>query len=230
MLKPTYNSTVYDTLSIVLCPVCKGEIKIRHVKINKINKQYNSLSATELKKLVKGAQRFEQQAIDRLCQLFKPLVLREAYKSYIVGTLGDDAQNTAWEIFLEFIHNYHGNKYRLLPGLIQMHLSFKLMHKVYPKRNTNVKAEAILDAVDSNGSKLLDPSDEHACINKFFENKFFEGIYAHLTPKQSDIIDAVYRHNMDLKKYSEEQNISYTAAYQLKNRALDILKNVVTYE
>ena len=67
-------------------------------------------------------------------------------------------------------------------------------------------------------------------LDKFFENKFFEGIYAHLTPKQSDIIDAVYRHNMDLKKYSEEQNISYTAAYQLKNRALGILKNVVTYE
>ena len=104
MLKPTYNSTVYDTLSSVLCPDCKGEIKIRHAKINK---PYNSLSATELKKLVKGAQRFEQQAIDRLCQLFKPLVLREAYKSYVVGTLGDDAQNTAWEIFLEFIHNYH---------------------------------------------------------------------------------------------------------------------------
>ena len=201
--------------------------KIRHAKNTK---KFNTLSATELKNLVQGAQSFDQHAIDRLCAIFKPLIIAATHKSYIIGTLGGDAENTAWEIFLEFIHNYHGNKYRLLPGLIQMHLSFKLMHKVYPKRNTNVKTEAILDAVDSNGSKLLDPSDEHACINKFFENKFFEGIYAHLTPKQSDIIDAVYRHNMDLKKYSEEQNISYTAAYQLKNRALDILKNVVTYE
>lgn len=179
---------------------------------------------------MKEAQSFDQQAIDRLCQLFKPLVLAEAYKSYVVGNLGDDAQNTAWEIFLEFIHNYQGNKYRLLPGLIQMNLCYKLMHKIYPKRITNVEAEAILDAVDSNGSKLLDPSDEQACINNFFEDKFFESIFAHLTPKQSDIIDAVYRYNMDLKKYSEEQNISYTAAYQLKARALDILKNVLKNE
>ncbi|MGN1398744.1 MAG: hypothetical protein ACI4WG_01935 [Erysipelotrichaceae bacterium] len=180
--------------------------------------------------MVQGAQSSDQRAIDRLCQLFKPLILAEAYKSYVVGKLGDDAENTAWEIFLEFIHNYHGNKYRLLPGLIQTNLYYNLMHKVYPKRITTVKAEAILDNVDDNGNKLLDPSDEQACINNFLEDKFFEEIFVHLTQKQKDIIDAVYRHNMNLKDYSDEQNITYTAAYLLEKRALGILKNVLVHE
>ena len=201
--------------------VHKEEVEIRtKVKTNK----YNSFTATELKNLVQAAQRYEQNAIDRLCDSFKPLILKEAYKSYVVAKLGDDAENTAWEIFLEFIHAYQGNKYRLLPGLVQMHLSYELLHRVYPRTQSMVEAELLLDATDSDGKRIMDPSDKNMCMDGFFEENFFEGLYQGLTPKQRDVIDAVYRHHMSLAEYGQQTGITYTAAYLLEKRALAIIK------
>ena len=106
--------------------------------------EYRAFTPTELKSLVQRAQSFDQQAIDRLCAAFTPLIYKEASRSYIAAALGGDAVNIAWEIFLEFLHSYKGNKYRLLPGLIQKHLYYELMHKVY--RNKPEQAIISLDS------------------------------------------------------------------------------------
>ena len=60
-----------------------------------------------------AAQRFEQPAIDKLCADFTPLINKEAHRQSVFNALGEDAVNIAWEIFLEFIHSYKGNNYRL---------------------------------------------------------------------------------------------------------------------
>lgn len=177
--------------------------------------------------MVQAAQSFDQHAIDRLCEAFRPLIIAEAHRSYVIGKLGDDAENTAWEIFLEFIHSYKGNKYRLLPGLIQTNLSYELLHRVYPRSLVSVQGDALLDITDEDGKALLEPSDNNACIDGFFEDSFFEEVYKHLTPKQVDIIDAVYRHNLSLAEYAEQQCITYTGAYRLEQRALNILSKVL---
>ena len=159
--------------------------KIRHAKNTK---KFNTLSATELKNLVQGAQSFDQHAIDRLCAIFKPLIIAATHKSYIIGTLGGDAENTAWEIFLEFIHQYKGNKFSLLPGLIKTHIEYELLHKLYPRKPVSVEDEVILDATDGNGQRLYEPSDNNASMDKFFEERFFKDVYTCLTPRQRDVI------------------------------------------
>lgn len=53
--------------------------------------------------LVCRAQNDEQVAIDELCQIFKPLIYSEAKRQTVYNVLGEDAVNTAWTIFLNFI-------------------------------------------------------------------------------------------------------------------------------
>ena len=54
--------------------------------------------------------------------------------------------NTAWVIFLEFIKKYNGCDYRHLPGLIQCHLRYELLHCCISqsKHNKNASLEDVL--------------------------------------------------------------------------------------
>ena len=198
--------------------------KIRHAKNTK---KFNTLSATELKNLVQGAQSFDQHAIDRLCAIFKPLIIAATHKSYIIGTLGGDAENTAWEIFLEFIHQYKGNKFSLLPGLIKTHIEYELLHKLYPRKPVSVEDEVILDATDGNGQRLYEPSDNNASMDKFFEERFFKDVYAYLTPRQRDVIDAICKYRMSVVEYSKDQGIAYSSAFLLLRRSLKAVRSII---
>ncbi len=84
----------------------------------------------QLKNLVQAAQRGEQEAIDKLCHDFAPLIYKEAKGSNVQNALGEDAVNTAWVIFLEFIQRYKGNNFRLLPGLVRKHVHYGLLHSI----------------------------------------------------------------------------------------------------
>lgn len=198
--------------------VHKEEVEIStKVKTNK----YNSFTATELKNLIQAAQRYEQNAIDRLCDAFKPLILKEAYKSYVVAKLGDDAENTAWEIFLEFIHAYQGNKYRLLPGLIQMNLHYSLLHRAYPEMQISVS--------DTLLSQPTDSRTQADCSNNSFEDEIcnhahMQFLLNELTEKQRDIVLSTIIEGLTLDEYRKEHNISFKVAYERQKTALNKLK------
>ena len=57
-------------------------MNIDHIRLNHFN------SAAELKELVLAAQQGQQQAIDKLCGAFKPLIMQEAHHSYVTQALG----------------------------------------------------------------------------------------------------------------------------------------------
>ena len=82
------------------------------------------------------AQALNQQAIDKLCEQFKPLILKEARRESVFKSLGEDAISIAWTVFLGFIHRYNGTYYKHLPGLIQCHLRYELLHSVQKKGDT----------------------------------------------------------------------------------------------
>lgn len=92
---------------------------------------------TQLKNLVEAAQKGSREAIDRLCHDFAPLIYKEARRTNVQGALGEDAVNTAWVIFLEFIQKYKGSNYRLLPGLVQKHVHYGLLHSITKNKHLN---------------------------------------------------------------------------------------------
>lgn len=104
---------------------------------------------TQLKNLVEAAQKGDREAIGRLCHDFAPLIYKEARRSNVQGALGEDAVNTAWVIFLEFIQRYKGSNYRLLPGLVQKHVHYGLLHHAGKSNqsNTETSLEAALPSL-----------------------------------------------------------------------------------
>ena len=180
------------------------------------------LSTAQLEELVLAAQKGEQVAIDAMCTNFKPLVMQEAHRSYVAQALGEEAENTAWVYFLEFIMSYKDNCYQLLPVLIKMKLRFAFMQKIYRKKH--VATQFLLDATNEDGRRLYEPSMEDKNIEKILFNVGLTYALKCLTAKQRHIVEATVMGEMSLTDYSQKHGLSYTAAYLLQKRALSILK------
>lgn len=96
-----------------------------------------TFTLTDFKELVISAQHGNSQAIDVLCTSFKPLIYKEAYRYEIREALGEDSVNTAWLIFLELIKSYKDRDFGHLPGLLQYHVHFGLLHKATRGKSVN---------------------------------------------------------------------------------------------
>ena len=174
-------------------------------------------SAAELKELVHAAQRGDTVAIEALCIAFRPLIMKEANRSYIIQTLGEDAVNTAWEIFLDYIQKYDKTGYLKLPGLLKTTLRYELFHKAF--RGISVSDCTCLDANENSGSSLV-VSDEHLFVEKIENKSIVDYLLEQLTEKQKKLIQAVFMHNINLHQFSKLEGISYKVAHARQQAAL----------
>lgn len=179
-------------------------------------------NADQLKELVMAAQTGNQVAINTLCEAFKPLILKEAYRINIAQSLGEDAENTAWEIFLDFIYKYDKDSYLKLPGLLKKHLYFALLQKL--QRQKSVVPTAMLNQTDANGQSLVEPSDGNRLMDEFYLKAQLSAALNKLTPKQKDVIVSTYLAGYSLTEYAEHNRITLAAACLLQKRALLALK------
>ena len=186
------------------------------------NKKY-TFTLTEFRELVISAQQGNSQAIDVLCTSFKPLIYKEAYRYEVREALGEDAVNTAWLIFLEQIKKYDGRDFGHLPGLLQYHVHFGLLHKA--TRGKSVKDCYYLDAEEErDGMQIADKFDAIAQIE---EHQALQYAFKRLTDKQRDIINAMQKPDMTITKYSKEHKISYKTAYLHLQRGLENIKRAI---
>ena len=122
-----------------------------------------TFTLTEFKELVHSAQKGDREAINVLCTAFKPLIYKEAYRYEVREALGEDAVNTAWLIFLEQIKKYDGRDFGHLPGLLQYHVHYGLLHKF--TRGKSVKDCYYLDAEEEgDGMQIAEKFDAIAQI------------------------------------------------------------------
>ena len=196
-------------------------MNIDHISLNHFN------SAAELKELVLAAQQGQQQAIDKLCGAFKPLIMQEAHHSYVAQALGEEAENTAWMLFLEFIMNYKGKKYLVLPGLVKQYLHYELLHLVYPRTITSVNAALILDETDADGHPLHEIPRDELIDNQFHDVKYINQLLKHLTAKQREVIEATIIGFQTLEEYSSKKGLSFTTVYLHQQRGLKKLRKVL---
>lgn len=169
-----------------------------------------------------AAQRFGDEAIAKLCETFKPLVLKEAYNSHIVAELGEDALNSAWEIFLGFVQAYSKRSYRAFPTLARIHLHYELHHKAF--RSNSVLDSVILDETDVQGRRLYNPSDENSLMDKLHEKKLAEDLLATLTDKQRQVIVETVIEGYTLEEFARTKGINSACAYRLRKRGLALLR------
>lgn len=195
------------------------------VKTPHCQKQRHKFTLSEFKKLICEAQAHNKMAIDMLCAAFAPLIYKESSQSNIRASLGEDAVNMAWVIFLDFIKKYNGRDYRHLPGLIQCHLRYELLHKI--TRYNSIKNYTSLDLTDSDGNFLQIP-DKHNAIEQLENNQMLAHALNSLTKRQREIILAVHFQGYTLQEYSKLQKISYKTFYLHYQRALAKLKKLLS--
>lgn len=147
------------------------------------------------------------------------MIYKEARQSSVYNALGEDAVNTAWEIFLSFIYKYDGNNYRLLPGLIQKHVHYGLLHALH-QEGCLLDCDA-LDAGEDYADTL---ADKHDVIAECEDRLSIKSAVNKLANQQQLVINEVFLQDHSLKECSEKYGISKQSCYTYKLRALRLLK------
>ena len=75
------------------------------------------MTSDELRVLIPQAQAGNSYAIHRLCEGFSRLIFKVSHRDITYRILGEDAENTAWMWFLEFVNSYQGDKFSSFPEL-----------------------------------------------------------------------------------------------------------------
>ncbi|WP_304256062.1 RNA polymerase sigma factor [Phascolarctobacterium succinatutens] len=213
----TKNCPEQENTEQVICCMPEG------TEPQNCTEEKTTFTLTEFKELVHSAQKGDREAINVLCTAFKPLIYKEAYRYEVREALGEDAVNTAWLIFLEQIKKYDGRDFGHLPGLLQYHVHYGLLHKF--TRGKSVKDCYYLDAEEEgDGMQITEKFD---AIAQMEDNQAMQLAFKRLTDKQRNIINAMQEPDMTIKKYSEEHKISYITAYLHLHRGLDKLKRMI---
>ena len=193
-------------------------------QLKKSNPCKNSISITALKELIIAAQAYDQTAIDKLCQAFRPLILKEANRVFIRKALGQDAENTAWEIFLDLVHSYNETKYSLFPGLVRKKIHYMLIQRVVRKKSVaDIKVLQILDDPNS----TLQISDNNVQAEENQNSLMVQMLLKNLTFKQKKVLLATVLYGYTLTEYCQMENISYKVAYTHRQKALLRLKKAL---
>ncbi len=213
----TKNCPEQENTEQVICCVPEG------TEPQDCTEEKTTFTLTEFKELVHSAQKGDREAINVLCTAFKPLIYKEAYRYEVREALGEDAVNTAWLIFLEQIKKYDGRDFGHLPGLLQYHVHYGLLHKF--TRGKSVKDCYYLDAEEEGDETQI--AEKFDAIAQMEDNQAMQLAFKRLTDKQRNIINAMQEPDMTIKKYSEEHKISYKTAYLHLHRGLDNLKRMI---
>ena len=213
----TKNCPEQENTEQVICCVPEG------TEPQECTEEKTTFTLTEFKELVHSAQKGDREAINVLCTAFKPLIYKEAYRYEVREALGEDAVNTAWLIFLEQIKKYDGRDFGHLPGLLQYHVHYGLLHKF--TRGKSVKDCYYLDAEEEGEETQI--AEKFDAIAQMEDNQAMQLAFKRLTDKQRNIINAMQEPEMTIKKYSEEHKISYKTAYLHLHRGLDNLKRMI---
>lgn len=213
----TKNCPEQENTEQVICCVPEG------TEPQDCTEEKTTFTLTEFKELVRSAQKGDREAINVLCTAFKPLIYKEAYRYEVREALGEDAVNTAWLIFLEQIKKYDGRDFGHLPGLLQYHVHYGLLHKF--TRGKSVKDCYYLDAEEEGEETQI--AEKFDAIAQMEDNQAMQLAFKRLTDKQRNIINAMQEPDMTIKKYSEEHKISYKTAYLHLHRGLDNLKRMI---
>ena len=180
-----------------------------------------TFTLTEFKELVHSAQKGEREAINVLCTAFKPLIYKEAYRYEVREALGEDAVNTAWLIFLEQIKKYEGRDFGHLPGLLQYHIHFGLLHKF--TRGKSVKDCYYLDAEEE--GEELQIADKNNVFEQTEVNQLFSA--ARLSKEQTNAVNELVLNDIDHRVFCKKYACSSKTAFKHRANGLKKLKSLL---
>lgn len=211
----TKNCPEQENTEQVICCVPEG------TEPQDCTEEKTTFTLTEFKELVHSAQNGDREAINVLCTAFKPLIYKEAYRYEVREALGEDAVNTAWLIFLEQIKKYDGRDFGHLPGLLQYHVHYGLLHKF--TRGKSVKDCYYLDAEEEGDE--LQIADKNNVFEQTEVNQLFSA--ARLSKEQTDAVNELVLNELDHSLFCKKYACSSKTAFKHRANGLKKLKSLL---
>lgn len=208
----TQNCPEQENTEQVICCLPEG------TEPQDCTEEKTTFTLTEFKELVHSAQKGDREAINVLCTAFKPLIYKEAYRYEVREALGEDAVNTAWLIFLEQIKKYDGRDFGHLPGLLQYHVHYGLLHKF--TRGKSVKDCYYLDAEEEGDE--LQIADKNNVFEQTEVNQLFSA--ARLSKEQTDAVNELVLNELDHRLFCKKYACSSKTAFKHRANGLQKLK------
>ena len=211
----TNNCPEQENSEEIICCVPEGTEQTDY------SEEKTTFTLTEFKELVHSAQKGDCEAIETLCNAFKPLIYKEAYRYEIREALGEDSVNAAWLIFLEQITKYEGRDFGHLPGLLQYHVHYGLMQKV--TRRKSVKDYCCLDADDdSDTCQIKEVADKEDVFDRTEVNQLFSA--AKLSKEQTNAVNELVLNDIDHRVFCKKYACSSKTAFKHRANGLQKLK------
>ena len=182
------------------------------------SEEKTTFTLTEFKELVLSAQNGDREAINTLCNAFKPLIYKEAYRYEVREALGEDSVNAAWLIFLELIKSYKDRDFGHLPGLLQYHVHYGLLHKF--TRGKSVKDCYYLDAEEEGEETQI--ADKEDVFDRTEVNQLFSA--AKLSIEQTNAVNELVLNDIDHRVFCKKYACSSKTAFKHRANGLQKLK------
>ena len=208
----TKNCPEQEYTEEVICCVPEG------TEPQDCTEEKTTFTLTEFKELVHSAQNGDREAINTLCNAFKPLIYKEAYRYEVREALGEDAINTAWLIFLEQIKKYKDRDFGHLPGLLQYHIHYGLLHKF--TREKSVKDCYYLDAEEEGEETQI--ADKEDVFDRMEVNQLFSA--ARLSKEQTNAVNELVLNDLDHRVFCKKYACSSKTAFKHRANGLQKLK------
>lgn len=146
--------------------------------------------------------------------------MKEAHLPSVYNALGEDAENTAWVIFLEIVRRYKKRSFRYFPGFVKTCLHYRLLDSLHQQG-------CLYDCL------ALDGGEDFADTLADGENKIdtsvaamsFAEVFGKLTQAQRKVIESIDLNDMSVKQFSRQNNCSTQNTYKTRLSALKILKD-----
>ena len=208
----TKNCPEQENSEEIICCVPEG------TEPQDCTEEKTTFTLTEFKELVHSAQKGDREAINTLCNAFKPLIYKEAYRYEVREALGEDSVNAAWLIFLEQIKKYDGRDFGHLPGLLQYHVHYGLLHKF--TRGKSVKDCYYLDAEEEGEETQI--ADKEDVFDRTEVNQLFSA--AKLSIEQTNAVNELVLNDLDHRVFCKKYACSSKTAFKHRANGLQKLK------
>ena len=208
----TQNCPEQENSEEIICCVPEG------TEPQNCTEEKTTFTLTEFKELVHSAQKGDREAINTLCNAFKPLIYKEAYRYEVREALGEDSVNAAWLIFLELIKSYKDRDFGHLPGLLQYHVHYGLLHKF--TRGKSVKDCYYLDAEEEGEETQI--ADKEDVFDRTEVNQLFSA--AKLSIEQTNAVNELVLNDLDHRVFCKKYACSSKTAFKHRANGLQKLK------
>lgn len=158
-------------------------------------------------------------AAERLRQAFAPLIYKLGHRYCVYSILGEDAENTLWMLFYDFLSKYKDDDYTHLPGLIRRFLILRLLNTM-TKEGKHWDIERCLEN-DEALTSSYGKEDLQDVLNKLALTQEIDL----LPPEQAQVIKDVYYEGYPQKQVASSINCSTRNVRRYQTKALSALRS-----